>query len=624
MTNTNESIFRQLLRLGQYPALDAHLRLHRAANNSDDIIVWSTLCAQAQGDLHAAYRFIQPLAARSPRKAEIQALLGKVADELQTPNLRLQAWQAAVNADPSNMKYRIRLAKYHADMGNATFGREVIEILQRTNHSIKNSAIDAPTDWPEPKRLEEDAVVVLAPVYDDLEVTQKCLQALTASLDAIEAKVHILVINDASPSEQLTQWLQKYCPEHSVELQENKQNRGFIHTVNAGLARYPQHDIVLLNADTLVHGNWLDRLHSAAHSEDGIASVTPLSNFGELVSFPRPMFDNPLVDFAQVEKIDTLAATTNQLATVEIPTGVGFCMYLRKEAIQEVGLLDTEHYQRGYGEEVDWCLRFTEAGYKNLCAPNVYVGHRGTTSFKAEKPILAARNNKTLERRYPQYEAAYDTFLFRDPLAPHRRAIETELLRHHPDNARLIMAQPDNATTQQQRMHAAAQGKRLLIGYRDYSQPGEKWRLLVDDALAVSSLQFDQRSELEALVKQVSGIESSHASEPVFKPVPAPRSATQVVLVNKGPHPIKEYPQLAAVAKHIATEQLPIQLWLQYATLNDGALTALGCVSTGNEWQAIDKRDHEYAGGCTIHWQPDINARYDSAKEIESTINGWY
>ncbi|MFC3216892.1 glycosyltransferase family 2 protein [Comamonas sp. JC664] len=70
------------------------------------------------------------------------------------------------------------------------------------------------------------------------------------------------MINDASPEPELTAWLRELAQQDSrVRLLENDSNLGFVATVNRGMALNPSHDVLLLNSDTEVSHEWLDRLH---------------------------------------------------------------------------------------------------------------------------------------------------------------------------------------------------------------------------------------------------------------------------------------------------------------------------------------------------------------------------
>jgi GT2 family glycosyltransferase len=85
------------------------------------------------------------------------------------------------------------------------------------------------------------------------------------------------------------------------------------------------------------------------------------------------------------------------------PTGVGFCMALNKKALRQIGFLD-EIYEKGYGEENDWCQRAVNAGFFNTVAGNLFVWHQHGGSFNsAEKDALCARHLKILTTRFPQY-----------------------------------------------------------------------------------------------------------------------------------------------------------------------------------------------------------------------------
>ena len=208
-----------------------------------------------------------------------------------------------------------------------------------------------------------------------------------------------------------------------VEVIINAHNLGFIGSVNRALERIKQGDVILLNSDTIVPRGFIDRLAAAARSSPDIGTVTPLSNNGEFVSFPLPNFANPLGSRREVERLDGIAAKANPNMVVDIPSGIGFCLYVTRACLDRVGPL-SEEFARGYLEDVDFCLRARDHGFRNVCAPSVYVGHAGSKSFGREKRSLVVRNLRVLERRYPSHRSECAAFLEADPLRPARQALE--------------------------------------------------------------------------------------------------------------------------------------------------------------------------------------------------------
>ncbi len=107
-------------------------------------------------------------------------------------------------------------------------------------------------------------------------------------------------------------------------------------------------------------------------------------------------------------KILDQAASRLENSRVEIPVGVGFCMYITRQALRKIGGLDGRFLFHGYGEEVDYCLRASEAGLKNYGAFNVFVGHLGERSFGLRKKALASQNNVAIYRKFPGYKFDYE------------------------------------------------------------------------------------------------------------------------------------------------------------------------------------------------------------------------
>src|SRR5690606_14901563 len=112
---------------------------------------------------------------------------------------------------------------------------------------------------------------------------------------------------------------------------------GFASSVNRALLAFPEGDVVLLNDDTLVPPGWLARLAAAAHRKPGIGTVTPLSNNGELTSVPAPFAAVPLPSAKLVAAIDRLAAQQAAGETVELPNGIGFCLYIAEACRRATG-----------------------------------------------------------------------------------------------------------------------------------------------------------------------------------------------------------------------------------------------------------------------------------------------
>ena len=272
-------------------------------------------------------------------------------------------------------------------------------------------------------RSRQEPVDILVPVYDGYDETLECLNSVIRSRSANRTAHRLVVLDDATPNAPLREALLAMAAAGDIEHVINPVNLGFIRNVNRGMALSPERDVVWLNADTRVHGDWLDRLRAVAYSDKGIASVTPFTNNGELMSFPESRVSHPMPTAEEQAHLDDLARQVDSPA-MEIETGCGFCLYVKRRAIVEVGYLDEVHLMRGYGEETDWCLRARSHGWRHMGAPNVFVAHQGGASFGDEKVIRVAYNNAILRKRYPDASARYSAFCLDDPIKPARQALQ--------------------------------------------------------------------------------------------------------------------------------------------------------------------------------------------------------
>jgi GT2 family glycosyltransferase/glycosyltransferase involved in cell wall biosynthesis len=265
---------------------------------------------------------------------------------------------------------------------------------------------------------------IVVPVYGGQEETLACIESVGAT---IPPGTRLLVVDDGSPEPALARALDRLAATGAIELLRNERNQGFPAAVNRALEVTAQHDVVLLNSDTVVAGDWLGRLRRAAYGARDIGTVTPLSSAGSIASYPAE--GKPEADASSAASLDKRAAEANAGITVEIPTGVGFCLYIRADCLAATGGFDATTFGAGYGEENDFCLRARRLGWRHLLAADVFVHHAGGRSFGRRRQALMERNLRILNLRYPGYDAMVRSFTEADPIhACRRRLDEARLL----------------------------------------------------------------------------------------------------------------------------------------------------------------------------------------------------
>jgi len=249
---------------------------------------------------------------------------------------------------------------------------------------------------------------IIIPVYNALDDLKECIASI---LKYTDKKHRVIVINDCSPDPQVKVFLNSLKYDNII-ICDNPKNLGFVGTVNVGM-RKSSNDVVLLNSDTIVTKGWLDKLIAAAYSNASIATVTPFTNNGTICSIPRFNEDNPLPSGHTIDTFAEMVEKVSQKLYPEIPTAVGFCMYIKREIIDKIGYFDEETFGKGYGEENDFCCRALEYGYTHILADDTFIYHKGSMSFQGAKAELVNRNLGKLNKRYPNYEKNVHDFIFR-------------------------------------------------------------------------------------------------------------------------------------------------------------------------------------------------------------------
>ena len=268
-------------------------------------------------------------------------------------------------------------------------------------------------------------VDIIVPVYSGLAEVRACLESVLSS--SSDSQGEVIVINDCSPEPAIDRFLKGLERESRITILENDENLGFVKSCNRAADLRPDNDFVLLNADTEVHGNWLDRLVAHGATAGDIASITPFSNNATIASYPRGGVRRETPEDIRVAQIDEAMSIANASESVPLPTAVGFCMWVSRAAWQEVGGFD-ERFGRGYGEEVEFCMATAANGWRHLLACDVFVYHAGGTSFGYESEQLKVKAQQIIDDRYPHFPDLVQDWIREDSALDARIRCDVQLL----------------------------------------------------------------------------------------------------------------------------------------------------------------------------------------------------
>ena len=269
------------------------------------------------------------------------------------------------------------------------------------------------------------AIDIIIPVYNAYDDLQRCLDSV---LRTTMLNHRIIMIDDCSTDSRIADYfeIQRGKADTRLWLLQNDTNLGFVSTVNRGMT-LSQNDVVLLNSDAIVTSGWLEKLYCCADSDPLIGTITPFSNNAEICSFPNFCQDNALPQGMNAEDVNRAIEAAALRVYPDIPTGVGFCMFIRRRLLNKIGLFDAVTFRHGYGEENDFCMRALAAGWRNVLCDDTFVQHVGSCSFSTKKETLVEENMQRLLAKHPDYMQRVMAFIAADPIKPIRQLAQSFL-----------------------------------------------------------------------------------------------------------------------------------------------------------------------------------------------------
>ena len=250
--------------------------------------------------------------------------------------------------------------------------------------------------------------------YNTRDLTRQALSAVLAAAKGLEAE--IFVVDNASVDGSADMVAEEFP---QVKLIRNPANVGFAAGNNVALRQVTGEYALLINTDTIVRRDALRTMVEFldAHPEAGACGCKILDPDGTLQLDSRRGFPTPLAAFCKMSGLSRLFPKHPLIAhyhmtyldpeqTAEVEVLSGSCMMVRKAAMDEVGLLDESYFM--YGEDIDWCYRFHQAGWKSYYVPTTAIIHfRGESGRGTPLKILYRKSqamsifvNKHMARRY--------------------------------------------------------------------------------------------------------------------------------------------------------------------------------------------------------------------------------
>jgi GT2 family glycosyltransferase len=220
------------------------------------------------------------------------------------------------------------------------------------------------------------------------EILRSCLVSLLAQTAGPSFEVAVV---DNGSTDGSVEMVRDEFPQ--ALLISNTLNRGFAAANNQAMRLARGRYVLLLNSDTVVRDGAIQKTLAFAeeHPEAAVVGCRVLNADGSLqpTCFRFPGLINMLLSATYLYKVFPRSRffgrermtwwDRDDVREVDVVTGC--FMLVRREAIEDVGLMDERFFM--YGEETDWCYRFTKAGWKNLFYPGASIVHLGGESTRA-------------------------------------------------------------------------------------------------------------------------------------------------------------------------------------------------------------------------------------------------
>lgn len=222
-------------------------------------------------------------------------------------------------------------------------------------------------------------------------VTYNSSATITACLDSLAATIRPgdrIVVVDNGSRDNTADLVRGYQPSLPLLLIQNQNNAGYTAAGNQGIRASDTPFVVLLNPDTVVTQGWLQRLQ-AAFADKRVAAVGPVSNFAAGRQSVACYWQGELPRSIAPEQAAAELYRMRHGQTEEADLLIGFCLMLRRSALEHAGLMDERLFLGNDDLELSWRLRLY--GYRLQIATDCFVYHEGQHSFRSDPATVTGQ-----------------------------------------------------------------------------------------------------------------------------------------------------------------------------------------------------------------------------------------
>lgn len=233
---------------------------------------------------------------------------------------------------------------------------------------------------------------------------------------AVEQVRELIIVDNASSDNSLTHLTARFSDEPRLRVIQNDQNLGFATACNIGVNAATDQYLLFLNPDCVLTPDAVSQLYNVLEDnpDTGMVGGLLLNPDGAEQRGGRRAVPTPWRSFVRAFGLTHFANRWPKIFfdfhlqrqplpdhPIEVEAISGACMMVRREALNDVGLLDEGYFM--HCEDLDWCMRFRQKGWKILFVPDVKLTHHQGACSKARPIFVEWHKHKGMMRFYKKF-----------------------------------------------------------------------------------------------------------------------------------------------------------------------------------------------------------------------------